>query len=72
MPTAPTVVEDKDIQPEQVTVAQPVGEQAGSNEDVDGTREIVNAEPISDDPLNMRAGLVVNGVSILLWHNITY
>lgn len=53
-----------DMQPNQVT--QSGGEQAGSGEDVDVTREIVNLEPIRDDPaLSMRAGLIVNGVSFL-------
>jgi hypothetical protein len=59
-PTTPTTVEDKDMHTEQVTVAQPRDQQAGPN---DGTGEIVNAEPILDDSLNMRAGLVVNGVT---------
>lgn len=58
-PTTPTIVEDKDIHTEQATG----GQQAGASEDVDGTGEIVNAEPISDNSLNMRAGLVVNGVT---------
>jgi hypothetical protein len=50
---------------EQVTVAQPGDQQAGPNEDFDGTGEIVNAESILDDSLNMRAGLIVNGVRFL-------
>jgi hypothetical protein len=55
-----------DMQPEQVTVAQPAGEQAGSGEDDDVTEEIVNAKPIWDDPaLSMRAGLIVNRVRFL-------
>lgn len=51
------------IQSEQGTIARPGGEQVGSGEGVGATGEIVNAEPILDDPLNMQAGLVVNGVS---------
>lgn len=65
-PTTPTTVEDKDMYTEQATVAQPGGRQARPNEDFDGTKEVVNAEPILDDSLNMRAGLVVNGVTFLL------
>jgi hypothetical protein len=61
--TTPTTVEDKDMHTEQVTVAQPGSQQAGPNEDFDGTGEIVNGEPILDDSLNMRAGLIVNGVT---------
>jgi hypothetical protein len=61
-PTTPTTVEDKDMHTEQFTVAQPGGQQAGPNEYIDGTGEIVNAEPILDNPLKIRAGLVVNGV----------
>jgi hypothetical protein len=64
-PVTSTTVEDKDMRAEQVTVAQPRGHQAGPNEDVDSTGGIVNAEPISDDLLNMRAGLMVNGVHFL-------
>jgi hypothetical protein len=64
-PTTPTTVEDKDMHTERVTVAQPGGQQVGPNEDVDGAGETVNAEPILDDSLNMRAGLVVNGVHFL-------
>lgn len=62
-PTTPTTVEDKDMHTEQGTVAQLGGQQAGPNENFEGTGEIVNAEPILDDSLNMRAGLVVNGVT---------
>ena len=51
------------IQPERVTVAQRGSERARSDEGVERTGGIANAEPISDDPLNMRAGLIVNGVS---------
>jgi hypothetical protein len=51
------------MQPKQGTVPQPGGEQVGSGEDVSATGEIVNAEPIWDDPLDMQAGLVVKGVS---------
>lgn len=61
-PTTSTTVEDKDIRSERVTVAQPGGQQSRSNEDIDDTGEIVNGEPILDDLLNMRAGLVVDGV----------
>jgi hypothetical protein len=61
-PTTPTTVEDDDMRSEQVAIAQPGGQQSGPNEDIDSTREIVNAEPIVDDPLDMRAGLVANGV----------
>ena len=58
-----TVMPD-DMQPEQVTVVQSGGEQAGWGEG-DATGEIVNADPSQDDPvLSMRAGLKVNNVSV--------
>ena len=50
---------------ERVTLALLGGQQAGPNEDVDSAEEIVNTERILDDPLYMRAGLVVNGVCVL-------
>lgn len=50
------------MQTELINVARPRAEQAELNENVEGTGEIVNAEPNLDDLLNMRAGLVVNGV----------
>jgi hypothetical protein len=50
---------------EQVTVSQPGTQQAGPNEDVDSAGEIINSETILDDSLNMRAGVVVNGVRFL-------
>lgn len=50
---------------DQVTVAQPGGQQAGPNEDVDGSGSGAIAVPLLDDPLNMRAGLLVNGVRVL-------
>ena len=61
-PSALTTVEDKAMRTEHAMVSQLRGQQAGPNEDVDNTGEILNTEPISDDPLNMRAGLIVNGV----------
>ena len=61
----PTTVEDKDMHTEQVAVTQPRGQQAGPSEEFDSTGEIVNAEPILDDSLNMRAGLLANGVTFL-------
>ena len=64
-PTTPTTVEDEDMRTEQLTIAQLRDQQAKPNEDVDSTGEIVNAEPILDDALNMRAGLMVNGVHFL-------
>lgn len=67
-PTTPTIVEDKDMHTEQATG----GQQAGPNEDVDGTGEIVNAEPISDNSLNMRAGLVVNGVTLFCHEKMSH
>jgi len=51
------------METDQVTVAQPGGQQAGPNEDVDGSGAI--AVPLLDDSLNMRAGLLVNGVRFL-------
>jgi hypothetical protein len=65
-PITPTTVEDKDMRAEQIMVAQPRGQQAGPNENVDSTGELVNGEPISDDLLNMRAGLIVNGVHFFI------
>jgi hypothetical protein len=52
------------MQPERVTVTQRGGvERARSDESVERTGGIANPETISDDPLNMRTGLIVNGVS---------
>ena len=47
-----------------VRPTEPDDEQAKLVEDVDVTGEIVNPEPIRDDPaLSMQAGLIVDGVS---------
>jgi len=54
-----------DMLPEQDTVAQRGGEKARSREGVDDVSGVGEAEEHLDDPeLNMRAGLIVNGVSL--------